>query len=109
MCIVMITIVKEDWERYLYNLDNLEIRILEQFYLQNNQTYALKCLYSELKKKYKIKEKKLTVRLRVIKLRDMGLLYIIPKTSPLIIEKIRGLDTKVGSLILMAKERHKIM
>jgi len=92
-----------------YSLTPLEIRVLEEFYLREDITLSLKQLYLSLKKKYHIQETSATVRNKVIKLSKLKMLYIIPKTSPMIIEQSNGIRDMARELVIIMKERYKIM
>ncbi len=95
---------EEYLKRLCYKVDELEVKILDCIY--KREMYVFPYLIRKLKAKYHIKQTPRTIQRRLKKLEKIGLIKLIPKTSPLCFKLI---DKKmINKLIFVSKKYYKI-
>ena len=92
-----------DWEDLLFSLRHLEIRILELVYLPESKPLALNTI---IEKTTKLSFSERTIRRRIKRLKDLGLIRVIDSTIA-IINPVIELEKNVRNLTVLWNHRDR--
>ena len=87
---------QESWANLHAQIDLLDAKILEKLYIPDTEPQLLCILFKRLRAFNYSKE---TIRNRVYKLRDVGLVQVLDKTNPLVIWPIEDLKRNVKTML----------
>jgi len=86
------------WQNLHIQIDLLDAKILEKLYIPDTEPQLLCILCKRL---LRLNYSRETVRKRVYRLRDLGLLSILDKTNPLVLWPIDKLKPNVKTMITL--------
>ena len=89
---------QEFWQNLHIQIDLLDAKILEKLYIPDTEPQLLCILCKRL---LRLNYSRETVRKRVYRLRDLGLLSILDKTNPLVLWPIDKLKPNVKTMITL--------
>jgi hypothetical protein len=92
-----------DWEDLLFSLRHLEIRILELVYLPESQPLALNTI---VEKTRKLNFSERTIRRRIKRLKDLGLIRVVESTIA-IINPVINLEKNIRNLTVLWNHRDR--
>lgn len=90
-------LAKLDLKTLSTTLDIIDVRILKEFYYLGPSPFVFKYLYQKFLK-YGWKER--TIRDRVHRLAKRGLIEIVPKTNPMCILPVKGIEASIRVLVM---------
>jgi hypothetical protein len=97
-------ILEIDWNSLVHELGLLDVKILKIFYVPESTCWALDNVVDMVKNRG-LKVSKWSVRSSILKLDHVGLLIVIKKTKPLLIQANHKIEENVKKLIILCSTR----